>query len=271
MIVHAHNKDKGRIMAEQVRLAWQSRHTIRYLVTADLRRTYRNKVLGYAWTLLDPLIMMVVYILFVVALFGRGGPQFPAILFSALLAWWWFTQTIGGAANSISGKSGLIQSIRFPIIVLPLSQIFVGFIEYLLSAVMLIPFLIAYHADWTPYMLWLPALILIQFTITTGLCLAVAAIGCYARDVANITKFIIRALFFLSPILYSAADRIPDRLYSIYMLNPFAALFESYKRILVLGQPPAQELLTALAIAMAVFLLGLWVFSRLEPRLAAVV
>ena len=76
-------------MIHQVRLLWAWRETLRYLVVSELKVLYRNRVLGFLWSMLDPLLMMGVYVLLVAVLFDRGGPQFPVLLFSAILAWWW--------------------------------------------------------------------------------------------------------------------------------------------------------------------------------------
>lgn len=258
-------------MFNQIQLAWQRRDIIWYLVASDLKATYRNKVLGYFWTLLDPLMMMGVYILLVVGVFGRGGPQFPAMLFSALLAWWWFSQSVAAGVTSISGKSRLLQSVAFPKIVLPLSRVGTNFVKYLLGMVTLIPFLFAYHAEITFNVMWLPVLILVQLVLTAGLCLLVSVIGVYFQDMQNIIKFSIRAMFFLSPALYSVADRVPDRFVGIYMLNPFAALFESYKNILVRGEGPMWNYMFIAAIVAVVLLAaGLWVFNRQEAELAVI-
>jgi len=265
--------DIGRLsVLNQLQLAWQRRDIIQYLVTSDLKATYRNKALGYLWTLLDPLIMMGIYVLLVVGVFGRGGPQYPALLFSSLLAWWWFAQSLSAGVDSISGKGKLLQSVYFPKIVLPISRVIVCFIKYLFGMLTLIPFLIAYHADWSLNILWLPLLVLVQFILTIGVVLLVSIIGVYFRDMQNIVKFIIRAMFFLSPALYSAYERVPKGLLGIYMLNPFAALFESYKNVLVRGVEPAGDyMFIATGTAILFLVAGLVVFNKYERELAAVV
>ena len=256
-------------MLEQLRALWERKDLVWYFVYTDLRIIYKNKVLGFLWTLLDPLMMMLVYTLVVVFIFKRGGPQFPVLLFSALLAWRWFTYSLIGSVKSITGKAKLIQSVYFPKAVLPLSRVLVGLINYLFGLIVLIPLLFLFEAKFTINLLWLPILVGIQFFFTFGASLLCAAFGVYFRDLENILQFGLRMWFYLSPALYSVMDRVPSRFRPIYMLNPFAALFESYKNILVRGLPPAGiYVLVAAATAMIVLIGGLLLFKAKEPQFA---
>lgn len=255
-------------MLKQIKIIFKKRDVLKYLVGSELKLLYKNRILGYLWSLLDPLMMMVVYVLIIVGLFKRGGPQFPVLLFSCLLAWQWFTYALSSSVTSISGKSGLILTVDFPKIILPLEKVIVGLVRYLLGLIVLIPMLFIYEAQITLNVLWLPLLILVQFLFTTGCCLICAVIGIYFIDLQNIIRFGIRAWFFLSPALYVAADSVPERFYRIYMLNPFAGLFTSYKNILVLGLPPDEYMLVAVLMAIAIFFVSVFFFAKREPYLA---
>jgi len=258
-------------MIRQLKAIWERRDIVKYLVTSELKTLYRNRALGYLWSLLDPLIMMGVYILLVVVIFQHGGPQFPVLLFSALLAWQWFTYSLSGSVTSISGKAKFIQTVYFPKGVLPLEKVIVGLIRYLLGLIALIPLLLIFEANITLNILWLPVLLLVQFLFTVGCSFFCAAFGVYFRDLQNILRFLLRAWFFLSPALYLTAERIPQQFQGIYMLNPFAALFTSYKNILVFGVPPSKYILVASAIAIAIFLGSLVFFNRTEQDFAKAV
>ena len=255
-------------MINQLQLAWARRDIIQYLVMSELRTTYRNKALGYLWTILDPLIMMGIYILLVVGIFGRGGPQYPILLFTSLLAWWWFAQSMSASVDAISSKGKLIQTMYFARIVLPISKVTVGFVKYLFGMIVLVPMLLIYDAQWTPNMLYLPVIIGVQFILTIGVSLVLSVVGVYFKDAQNMVKFAIRTLFFLSPALYSVADRVPERFQTLYMLNPFAALFESYRNVLIRGEGMNGFLLVALAISIVVTVAGLLIFDKYEPELA---
>lgn len=255
-------------MLNQIRSIWSRRDLLIYFIRTDLKIIYRHKILGFLWTLLDPLLMMLIYLLLVVVIFRRGEPQFPVLLFSALLSWQWFTHSLTKSVTSITGKVRLIQSIYFPKIVLPLSIVFVGLINFFLGLIVLIPFLFIFEAKFTFNLLWMPVLILLQFLFTVGAAVLCATLGVYFRDLQNILRFGIRIWFYLSPALYSVKDRIPESLIPIYMINPFAVLFNSYKNILVRGTPPSIYIVIVIGLTILIFISSLTFFGRKEPYLA---
>jgi len=248
-------------------MLWKFRELIGFLTVSELKVQYKNKILGFLWTILDPLIMMGIYIIIVSVIFKRGGPQFPVLLFSALLAWKWFTTSLGDSVVSVSGKARLLQSVYFPKIVLPLSKVVVATIEYFLSLIVLFPLLILFKTDTGMTILWLPVLITVQLVLTIGLSLICACLGVYFRDFQQILQYILRIMFYLSPVLYSVKDRVPKTFRQIYMLNPFAALFESYKNIFVRGSMPSEYVLLAAALAVVALVYGLWIFNKKEFEL----
>ncbi|MBI1731084.1 ABC transporter permease [Candidatus Acetothermia bacterium] len=247
---------------------WQRRDLVAYLVRTDLKIIYQDKLLGFLWTLLDPLFMMLVYIVLVVYIFKQGGPQYPVLLFSVLLVWEWFSYSLAGSVSIISSKAKLIQVVFFPKAVLPLSRVLVGLVNLLFGLIVLIPMLFLFEAKFSWNLFWMPVLLLIQFLFTLGGAFLVATFGVYFRDLENILSFVLRMWFYLSPALYSISSNIPYWLRVIYILNPFAALFESYKNILVLGLPPNRYLWVAAILALITAWLGILVIQRKESDFA---
>ena len=259
-------------MIEQLKNIWQKRELLYYIVRFEMKAENKNKVLGFVWSFLDPLLLLIIYIILVHYIFERGGPQFPVLLFIALLSWRWFTSSLSRSVTSITSKAGLIQSVRFPLAVLPLSGIIIGFFDWLFGFVILLPMLFIFEASFTANILWLPVLLLIQLIGTIGACLIVAVVGTYLSDLRNIINFLIRLGFYLSPILYSVEDRVPERLTTLYLVgNPFAGLMESYKNVVVRGMPPTEYALVSTAVAFVALLVGLWYFSRDEYKLVKVI
>ena len=255
-------------MIEQIKKVWQRRELLWYMVKLQMKAEKKNKVLGFAWSFLDPLLLLLVYIVLVSYIFGRGGPQFPVLLFIALLSWRWFTSSLSRSVTSISSKAGLVQSVRFPLAILPLSGIIIGFFDWLFGFVILVPMLFIFEASFTVNILWLPVLLLIEFVGIVGACLIFAVVGTYLSDLSNIIQFLIRLGFYLSPILWTVKDVVPENLTRLYMvLNPFAGLLESYKNVVILGVPPTEYALVGTAVACVAFLVGLWYFSRDEYKL----
>ena len=255
-------------MIEQIKKVWQKRELLWYIVKLQMKAEKKNKVLGFAWSFLDPLLLFFTYFILVHVIFGRGGPQFPILLFMSLLSWRWFASSLQRSVTSVTSKVGLIQSVRFPLAILPLSGIIIGFFDWLFGFVILVPMLFIFEAQLTVNILWLPVLLLIEFVGTVGVCLIMAVVGTYFSDLGNIIAFVIRIAFYLSPILYSVVGTVPERLMTLYMLgNPFAGLLESYKSVVVYGTPPIEYALVGTAVSCVAFLVGLWYFSRNEYKL----
>jgi len=255
-------------MIEQLKKVWQRRELLWYIVKLQMKAENKNKVFGFLWSFLNPLLLLLTYIILVQVIFRAGGPQFPVLLFIALLSWTWFASSLSRSVTSITSKVGLIQSVRFPLAILPLSGIIIGFFDWLFGFVILVPMLFIFEASFTVNVLWLPVLLFVQFVGTVGACLIFAVVGTYLSDLGNIIQFVIRLCFYLSPIMYSVKDRVPERLTMLYMLgNPFAGLLESYKNVLILGMPPSEYALVGTAVGCVAFLVGLWYFSRDEHRL----
>lgn len=255
-------------MIEQFKGIWQRRELLFYLVIYQLKAENKNKALGFLWSFLDPLLLLGAYIVFVVYIFQRGGPQFPILLFCALISWRWFVSSLSGSVTSVTSKVKIVQTVRFPLVILPLTSVISGLLDWLFGFVILIPMLFALEASFTVNILWLPLLLLIQLIGTIGASLICAVLGTYLSDLRNIIQFILRLWFYMSPIMYSVSDRIPDRYQTLYMLlNPFAGLMESYKNILVRGLPPSEYMGVVAAIAIVVFLFGFWYFARDEHKL----
>lgn len=255
-------------MTNQYKRIWERRDLLRYLVAFDIKAKQKNKALGFLWSFLDPLLLMGVYTFLVVLIFKRDEPQFPVLLFCAILSWRWFVSSLSGSVTAITSKVRIVQTTRFPLAVLPLATVVNGLVDYLAGLVMLIPLLFIFEATFSVNMLWLPLLLLVQWVGTIGASLICAVIGTYLSDLSNILQVGLRLWFYLSPALYSVAGTVPERFVPIYMaLNPFAALFESYKNILVRGVPPSGYMLVAAAMAIVVFIVGSWYFAREEYKL----
>jgi ABC-type polysaccharide/polyol phosphate export permease len=246
---------------------FERKDLLKYLIISRLKLTYANKVLGYFWSLIDPLAMALVYVILVGGIFKRGGPQFPVLVFSSILAWQWFTFSLSNSVTSLSSKSRIIITIKFPLAVLPLSVVLTYLLRYLLGLLSLIPLLFIYNADISFNILWFPFLVAVQLVFTVGLCLAASILGVYFKDMQNIVQFGLRLWFYLSPVLYTVQDAVPEKFHMLlYLINPFAALFTSYKSIFIWGRAPVQYIWVAALVSTACFFMGLIIFSTYEHR-----
>ena len=255
-------------MIEQLKNIWERRELLYYMVRFQMKAEKKNKVLGFVWSFLDPLLLMLTYIVLVSYIFGRGGPQFPVLLFIAMLSWRWFTSSLTRSVTSVTSKVGLVQSVRFPLAILPLSGIIIGFFDWLFGFAILVPMLFIFKASFTVNVLWLPVLLLIQIIGTIGACLIAAVWGTYLSDLSNIIQFVIRIFFYLTPIIWAVEERVPETLIHLYMLlNPFAGMLESCKNVLIRGLPPSEYAIVGTVLSCVVFVVGLWYFTRDEHKL----
>lgn len=246
---------------EDIKALLSKKDLIRYILLTELKSNFKGTVLGFLWMLLDPLMMMLVYAFLVVVIFDRGGPQFAVLLFSALISWNWFSKSISNSIKAYMSNGKLIQTISVPLAVFPVSKVLLGLVTYSASLIALIPMLFVFDATINLNILWLPVIVLGQLIFTLGLSLIFSVAGMYFADLSNIMQFSLRLLFYFSPALYSLGS-MPEKFAYIKpyyeIINPFVALFESYKNVLIHGTPPNQYMLLFFAEGLLFVVLGLY-------------
>ena len=244
---------------------------LKHLVISNLKVAHQDHVLGYLWWLLDPLLWMFVYWLLVVGIFDRGEPNYPLFLLCAILPWRAFMTSISQSLNCVTGQERLIKVIAFPKAVLPISVVLSNAVNLAFGLAVLILTALLYGLPLTGYLLLLPIVALIQLLFTTGLALMLSMVAVYFADIRNVMQFALRIWLYLSPSLY-ALERVPVRFRTLYMLNPFAPIFESYRDIVMRGRAPQWEWLAlAVVISSGVLLIGFWFFASQEKRIAKVI
>jgi len=280
--------DRGalRLIREAISDIRSRRRLVRYLVQADIRKRGTDTLLGNIWWVLDPLLQMVVYVVFVTIIVPRPTPDYPLFIFAAILPWKWFTATITDSTSSIVGKDQLIKQIQFPKIVLPTAAVVAGAVSFVFGLVALGLLMLFYPARITPYLLLIPVIAAVQFVFTLACSYLVAAGNVFFRDLGNVETHLMRLWWFLSPGLYSLAIldglkifREHPTLQTIVGLNPFAILFEAYRKVIYGSAtppaPPGLPNFTSLAVLLVgsvVFLaFTTYVFKRLEPNFAKVI
>jgi ABC-type polysaccharide/polyol phosphate export permease len=280
--------DRGaiRLIREAISDIRSRRRLVRYLVQADIRKRGADTLLGNIWWVLDPLLQMVVYVVFVTIVVPKPTPDYPLFIFSAILPWKWFTATITDSTSSIVGKDQLIKQIQFPKIVLPTAAVVAGVVSFAFGLVALGLLMLFYQDRITPYLLLIPVIACVQLVFTLACGYLVAAGNVFFRDLGNVEAHLMRLWWFLSPGLYSLA--VLDELHlfqenpilrTIVGLNPFAILFEAYRKV-IYGSATPQEppgfpnfaSLAFLLVGSVVFLaFTTYVFKRLESNFAKVI
>ena len=185
------------------------RELVASLVVRELKARYKNSVLGFLWSLLNPLGMMLVFtVVFTVFWPDNQVDNYPVFLLCGLLPWNYFSAGIMGSIHSIVGNAGLVKKIYFPREILPIAAVLAQLVNFLLALVVLFAVLIAFHANISSWVWVLPLVILIQTCFMLGMALILSTLNVFYRDVAMVMDVVMLAWFFLTPIFYPI-ERLP--------------------------------------------------------------
>ena len=260
---------------ERLRELWRHRALVGVLVAREVKARYRGSVLGFFWSLLNPLLMLAVYALVFQLLLPNRSPStspYALFLFCGLLPWNWLSSSITDAASSLLTHGALLRKILFPAEVLPAVSVFAQGVHFLLALPVLLAALVAgaFGAFGTRVPLgWslvqVAGLLVLQAVLLLGIGLFLAALTVHFRDVRDLLQTALSVLFFATPILYTLDDLPKSRLTGLLSLNPFAPLFAGWHDALFYGRfsPPATWGAAA-AVSVVAFALGWAFFDRLR-------
>ena len=259
------------------------RRLVRYLVQADIRKKGADTFLGNLWWVMDPLLQMGVYVVFVSLILSVKTPDYPLFILSAILPWKWFTSTVTDASQSVVSQGSLIRQIQFPKLVLPVATTIAAVVGFVFGLVPLAAIMLLYPHRLSAFVLFIPVIAVVQYVFSLGLAFLVGAVNVFFRDLGNVLRHALRLWFYLSPGLYSlsaldASDTFQANpaLRILAHANPVAVLFESYRAV-IYGKPNApphlpdfQSLVILLVASLLLLAFGAIVFKRLEPSYAKI-
>jgi ABC-type polysaccharide/polyol phosphate export permease len=244
------------------------RELLRSLVLKDLKLKYRGSVLGFLWSLMHPLLLIVVYsVAFTYIMQIRDG-RFVFYMLVGVLAWSYFSNTVTMATGSIVDNSGLVKSVQFPRAILPMATVLFNLAQYLLAAVVFLPvMLLIFRVPPSPAVLLFPVFVALQTMFVVGLAFILATGTAFFRDIRHLADISLSILFWLTPIVYELTH-VPERLRLPILLSPMSSYIIAYQQILIYQQWPTFEVwLVASAYAVVMFLVGAWVFMGFDERL----
>ena len=261
--------------------SFRYRYLLQHLVKRDVKVRYRNSVLGVVWSLLNPLMMMVVFTL----VFGKLMPnesvrQYSIFVLVGLLPWQFFTGTMLMGTISITNSAAMIRKVYFPRELLPVSAVLSNLINFMLACLVLIVFLYIAGIGLTVYALWVPVLLATQMLFMLGLILILGTINVFYRDVMMILDVVLLAWFFLTPVIYplewlSTQQTVMGITFEpaviMRWLNPMASIIDGYRTVLW-GTPDSSGpvsmdpvyLVRTFITGLIVFTIGYILFARFQ-------
>lgn len=251
------------IQVSVIRELLQFRELLRSLVVRDLKVKYQRSLLGLVWTLLQPLLTIVILGAVFSYIVRIEMDHYWAFLISGFFAWNFISLSLNHATSLITSNASLSRSVYFPREILVLSAAASKLVEFLFEIIVVIAVLLVFHFESIPESLvLLPVVVLIQLVMTIGLMLPIAVITVLYYDVEHALPVIIRSLFYLTPIFYPVS-MVPEAARPFYYLNPFVSIVELYHVLLYEGTWPSMLLLgSAAASAVVICLAGSLVFRR---------
>lgn len=255
-------------MREMWRVLYKHRELIGVLVAKQLKLRYRGSVLGFLWTLLNPLLLMFVYTLVFSIYFRINMEKYPTFLFAGLLPWIWFASSLQQGATSILEGAGLVTRSQFPAEVLPVVTLTANTVNFVLTLPLLFVFLLAFQVKLGRAVLFLPLLVAFEYLLTLGLVLIVSAMNIYFRDLQHILLHLLTVLQFLTPVFYPLSF-IPEPLRFWTLFSPLTILITSFQDVLYFNRSPSWPLLlVVLAFSCVVLSLAATMFNHYKQTFA---
>lgn len=253
---------------------WRYRELLFFLTWRDVQVRYKQTVLGAAWAVLQPLATMVVFSLFFSRIAGvpTDGVAYPLFVFAGLLPWFFFSNAITSASQSVVGNQNLVTKIYFPRLIIPLAAVGAGLVDFLVAFVMLVVLMFCYGVLPGAGMLLVPGLALLLVVAALGVGTLLAALTVAYRDFRYVVPFMVQLWMFATPAIYLQADAVIGPQWQPYLpLNPAYGLIANF-RAAVLGTPfDWYALAVSAAVSLALFVLGCLYFRRVERSFADII
>jgi homopolymeric O-antigen transport system permease protein len=254
----------------RLREVWAYRELLYFFVWRDVKIRYKQTAIGVLWVVLQPVLNMLVFTL----IFGRlaklpsDGLPYPVFYFAALVPWTYFAYSLQTTTNVVVENQRLITKVYFPRLILPISTVLSGLVDFAIGFLVLAVFCVAYGIFPTLAALWLPVLLLLALFTALGVGLWLSALNALYRDVRYVIPFLIQFWMFSSPVAY-AGSLVPARWRWLYGLNPMAGVIDGFRwAITGRGQAPGLLLLVSACAVVLVLLGGIFFFNRMETSVA---
>lgn len=280
--------EAGRTERQYWRDLWRYRELFAFLAWRDLLVRYKQTVVGVAWSLIRPLItvMVLTFTFKTVMQMGstgaaagatgspvpEGGPPYSILVFCGMLPWQFFATALSESGNSLVTNSNLISKIYFPRLVIPASSVITSFVDFLISAAFLAALMVWHHHAPPPQIVLLPLFVLLAFAASFGAGLWISALTVEYRDFRFIVPFIVQFGLYISPVGYESS-KVPDQYRLLYSANPVVGVIDGFRWCILGGKHDVYLPGLILSIIGVVLLIttGIWYFRRTERTFADVI
>jgi len=259
------------LAALNLRDLWIYRELVFFMVWRDVKVKYKQTLLGMAWAVIQPIMTMLVFtfVFGAVAKVATDGIPYPVFSFTALLPWGLFEVALNQGSRSLVAHNNMVTKIYFPRLILPMSSVFSGLVDFAIAFVILIGLMFYYRMPLAYKWVWtLPFFILLAIVTALGVALWLSAINVKYRDVNQALPFLTRFWLFITPVAYSS-EIVTGKWQVIYYLNPMAGVVDGFRwALLGIGNGPDITLLISVTISVLTLVSGLFYFRSMEKTFA---
>ena len=269
---HIHIEPSRGWISLKLRELWEYRELLYFLTWRDIKVRYKQTALGAAWAIIQPFFTMVVFSLF----FGKlakvpsDGIPYPIFSYAALLPWNYFAGSLGQAANSLVNSANLIQKVYFPRLVVPISSVLSGVVDFAIAFVVLLGMMVYYGIHPTSGIWLLPLFLLLALITALGVGMWLSALNVEYRDVRYVVSFLVQFWMFATPVVYPSS-LLSEPWRTLYGLNPMVGVVEGFRWALLGTQPPSAMLGVSALVSLLILVSGAFYFRRMEKTFADVV
>lgn len=250
---------------------WHYRELLAILIWRDIKVRYKQTILGASWAVLQPLLTMVVFNVFLGKLVPKGNIPYPVLTFTALLPWQLFAHALTESSNSLISNQTLLTKVYFPRLLIPLAAVLGGLVDFVIAFVVLLVLMAAYGLVPTIAILLLPVLTLLVIATALAVGLWLSALNVEYRDVRYAIPFLANIWFYASPVVYPV-NLLSAKWQILYALNPMVGVIEGFKWALLGERGFAPEIMLVSAFVVVILLIsGLFYFRRMEDSFADIV
>ena len=249
---------------------WRRKDLLWHMTVRHLRGQYKQSVLGYAWAFVNPLSQMLImsFVFSTILRINSNGVPYPLFLFMGLIPWIFFSSALSSATDSVVNASSLVTKVYFPREVLPTAAVFTKLVDLGFSLVILAALMAYYGRLPEATSWWFPLLFAIHMVFLLGLSYPLAALNLFFHDVRFLVGVALTLWFYMTPIIYPV-DIVPAKYKILFDLNPNSLFINAYRRVVLYGDAPGlDKVLLGLAIAVVTFLVGYYLFKKMEPAFA---